>query len=206
VNENGDAVWADLFEGWRRGQTRWELSGGDTTIFWMLQALRWIHPGWEAGIQYLEKHGAKPIKRGGNRYDWYHRQIYFNPRAYISDSSPKWMNANRIVLLAHEVAHAFHDLYFQVSSGKRIGILTPVGKLEQMAVYAENGIRQALFNVDPSCWDLRPRTGYWPSVPDVQGASDAAEAWANFDWSFKFGTPPGGVVFVDLPPLWFLDE
>ena len=45
-------------------------------------------------------------------------------------------------------------------------------------------LRSVLFGLYPYETGPWPRSGYYPSVGDVAGASTAAQAWAMFDGSF----------------------
>ena len=170
----------------------WELSDGNTDLFWQLQAI--IYLGADGGlIKQIESIGHATIvmnrtyshRFGYNWYDPWANIVYWNPdfhevsrvREHDSWTDAEWNRTHAWANLVHELAHVRDDLY---------GTIGLYYEFEVAAVAAENWAREAFFKKVPGKQDIYPRPGYQGTWEDL--GKTAAEAWAEYNhrWSLQY--------------------
>lgn len=141
---------------WMRAQPGWDLSGGDTEIFWAIKVLEWMSVISSDVISDLEDSGWRVhqntvpnIALGGSCNYYVGTHIYWNPdEDYFTPpgSAPKkWNGFPPFAGLAHELGHAKEILEFGTSPD------------EQRSIRLENSARYQFYLCIPGYENLWPR-------------------------------------------------
>ena len=181
------------FDYWRMGsditdRIGYHLAGGDDDLFWHTQTL--LALGFSDNTMRLIEEGGVTIDTSkSDRYSSETKTVFWDPTENFvynkeGDDRRNWHECPSLVVLAHELNHAYTDVHCGMWPWTTDEELL---ELENMAVTAENAIRWSFVTKVPGAKVL-PRPGYdfrlrLPRLP--RGVSPLAYYWAWY-WN-KFG-------------------
>ncbi len=188
----------DRERGWVvENQPGWQISGwlrvDDSVecdrdhLFWAIQALRFLDPESLANeIDMLEASGRTVriyATYGRSGYSYEEDTLFWDPTSVVrvpddAHLNWKWFQTDPLIVLAHELSHAWHDLC-------RNGDAADDEDRERLAIATENRIRHILFRKHSKYSHLYPRPGHQDTWPDLPGQSPQ-EAWRNYHGVVKY--------------------
>ena len=141
------------------------LSGGNRSIFWDVRALIYLAgDSWQSKIDAIENASSDAIIEvtdGINQWDEEEKILYWdssqdcalgNPDLYLcKKTSETWHYRDPLVILGHEMEHAYRNLLEGQSAGEAA---------EVVGIMAENVFHQAFYEKIPLDYTIDPRPSW----------------------------------------------